>query len=78
MKLSTKIQKYVAPCYYEGKTITLITCGGDGRHSRYVFDTLAAAETKHKELVKQGFKLLPLNECPVINPGGVVMHYAEK
>lgn len=73
MKLSTRIKRYVAPDLISGRKIVLmVDC-----KEIIIANTLTEADTVHKELTeKMGCKLLPLNECPVVNGRNeIIMHY---
>lgn len=81
MKLSTRIKKYVDPALlWSGvpgdicdREIVLMVDHG----RRYVTHSFKAADSMHKLWTeKWRYKLLPLNECPVVNGNNeIIMHY---
>lgn len=55
-----------------GNPITFMVDCGKTRTD--VVKTLVEAQKVHKEYVRLGYTLLP-QECPVVSPDGVTMHY---
>lgn len=86
MKLSTRLKKYVAPNLLFGEheynwngdcTMRQIVLMVDGDpHRTYKTHSLNMADEYNRYLTKdEHCTLLPLNECPVVNPTQIVMHY---
>lgn len=87
MKLSTRLKKYIAPNLifgespwsnyngdYTAREIVLMVDCGEGEVLKTY--SLSMADEYHRHLTKdEHCTLLPLNECPVVNPTQIIMHY---
>lgn len=86
MKVSTKIKKYVSPelIYGTGKyadynsdyTFRKIVLMVDCKRTEYESYSLSMIDKYDRYFRKdEKYKLLPLNECPVVNDTEIIMHY---
>ena len=83
MKLSTKIKKYVPYGLIFGSKLEIgdYTCMKivlmiDGKRTGFETHSLYMADEYDRHLRKDKHcSLLPLNECPVVNPTEIIMHY---
>jgi hypothetical protein len=75
MKLSTRLKKSLWSGYFTGygattrPVVLMVDC-----KEEYCSDNLETLDRIHKELTGRGCHLL-LNECPVVSPFEIVMHY---
>lgn len=69
MKLSTRIERYVAPEQERRKIKMLVDCSEEHEAA-----TMEEADAIHAALLERGCKLLP-KESPVVNANEIVMHY---
>lgn len=70
MKLSTRIKRYVAPEWIDGRKIKMLVDCSEEHDAA----TLEEADAIHATLLERGCKLLP-QESPVVNANEIVMHY---